>query len=92
MKNVMVLTVMLLTGCATNSGIIADGKDAYIVIVSGGNRFTSSGDLKIEAYKDANAYCRKQDKQLETIFERAVQGGVLANASEVELKFKCISN
>lgn len=78
--------------CGRDTGIIPDGKDAYIVIVSGGNRFTSSGDLKIEAYKDANAYCKKQDKQLETVFERAIQAGVLANASEVELKFKCISN
>lgn len=83
--------VLLLAGCATNSGIIPDGKDSYIVIVSGGHRFTSSGDLKIEAYKDAYAYCKKQGLQLETIFERSVQAGVLANSSEVELKFKCIA-
>lgn len=90
MKKLMFLA-LLMTGCATNSGIIPDGKDSYIVIVSGGHRFTSSGDLKIEAYKEASAYCRKQDKQLETILERSVQAGVLANSSEVELKFRCIS-
>jgi predicted small secreted protein len=90
MKNV-ILAALLLAGCATNSGVIADGKDSYIVIVSGGHRFASTGDLKIEAYKDANAYCRKLDKQLESIAERTVQAGVLSNSSEVELKFKCIS-
>lgn len=90
MKNVILLT-LLLSGCATNSGIIADGKDSYIVIVSAGHRFTSSGDLKIDAYKEASAYCMKLDKQLETIFEKAIQAGVLANSSEVELKFKCIA-
>jgi len=89
MRNVIFL-VLVLAGCATSSGIIADGKDSYIVIVAAGHRFTSSGDLKVDAYKDASAFCRKLDKQMETIFERSIQAGVLANASEVELKFKCI--
>lgn len=89
MKKIMFLA-LLLTGCATNSGIIPDGKDSYIVIVSAGHRFTSSGDLKIEAYKEANAYCNKFDKQIETILEKTIQAGVLANSSEAELKFKCI--
>jgi len=89
MKNVFFLALFL-TGCATNSGIIPDGKDSYIVIVSGGHRFTSSSDLKIDAYKEANAYCKKFDKHLETISERSIQAGVLTNASEAELKFKCI--
>lgn len=89
MKKLMLL-VLFLTGCATNSGVIPEGKDSYIVIVSAGHRFTSSGDLKIEAYKEANAYCKKFDKQIETILEKTIQAGVLANSSEAELKFKCI--
>jgi len=89
MKNVIFLALFL-AGCTSTSGIIPDGKDAYIVIVSGGHRFTSSSDLKIDAYKEANAYCKKFDKQLETISERSIQAGVLANSSEAELKFKCI--
>jgi len=89
MKKLMLLALFL-TGCATNSGIIPEGRDSYIVIVSAGHRFTSSGDLKIEAYKEANAYCKKFDKQIETILEKTIQAGVLANSSEAELKFKCI--
>lgn len=88
---IVLLIALFLTACATNSGIIPDGKDSYIVIVSGGHRFTSTGDLKIDAYQDANTYCKKLDKQLESISERSIQAGVLANSSEVELKFKCIS-
>jgi len=89
MKKLMLLALFL-TGCATNSGIIPEGRDSYIVIVSAGHRFTSSGDLKIEAYKEANAYCKKFDKQIETILEKTIQAGVLANSSEAELKLKCI--
>ena len=87
----LILLAFLMTGCATNSGVIPDGKDAYIVLVSGGHGFASAGVLKIDAYKDANAYCMKQDKQLETISEKTVQAGLLSNVSEAELKFRCIA-
>lgn len=90
MKNVIVLALFL-TGCATYSGVIPDGKDSYIVIASGGHGFTSSGDLKIDAYKEANAYCMKLDKQLETISAKTIEAGILTKFSEAELKFKCIS-
>lgn len=89
--NKSVLFSILLTGCASSSGIIPDGKDSYIVIVSGGHRFTSSSDLKIDAYKEANAYCTQLSRQIETITERSIQAGVLTNSSEAELKFKCIA-
>jgi len=91
MKNI-IFTVLFLTGCTTYSGIIQDGKDSYIVIVSGATRFSSSSDLKINAYKEANVFCKKSDKQLETISERTIQAGVLSNSAEAELKFKCIPN
>jgi len=87
----LILLAFVLTGCATNSGVIADGKDSYIVLVSGGHGFASAGELKIDAYKNASEFCIKQDKQLETISEKTVQAGVLASTSEAELKFKCIS-
>lgn len=91
MKNVLLLA-LLLAGCASSSGVIPDGKDSFIIIASGGHRFTSASDLKIDAYKEANAHCKKQDKQIETIAERSIQAGVLTNSSEAELKFKCIPN
>ena len=91
MKSIILLAIVL-TGCASTSGVIPDGKDSYIVIISGGHRFTSASDLKIDAYKEANAYCKKSDKQIETVAERSIQAGVLTNSSEAELKFKCIPN
>jgi hypothetical protein len=90
MKKIILLAV-LLASCSTNSGVIPDGKDAYIVMVSGGRGFASAGELKIDAYKEAQEFCRKQDKQLETISDKTVQAGVLSSTSEAELKFKCIA-
>jgi hypothetical protein len=90
MKNVILLA-LLLTGCASYSGVIPDGKESYIVIASGGHGFASSGDLKIDAYQEANAYCTKLDKQLETISVKTTEAGILNKFSEAELKFRCIA-
>lgn len=90
MKNAILL-VLFLSGCATYSGVIQDGKDSYIVIASGGNGFASSGELKIDAYREAHAYCAKLDKQLETISVKTTEAGILSKFSEAELKFKCIT-
>lgn len=90
MKNVMLMAV-LLTGCATYSGVIPDGKESYIVIASGGHGFASSGELKIDAYKEANAYCVKLDKQLETISVKTTEAGILSEYAEAELRFRCIA-
>lgn len=86
----IILTSLLLAGCATSSGIIPDGKESYIVIVSGAHRFTSASDLKIDAYQEAHKFCSQQTKQIETIAERSIQAGVITNSSEAELKFRCI--
>lgn len=90
MKNAILLALFL-SGCATYSGVIQDGKDSYIVIASGGHGFASSGELKIDAYREANAYCAKLDKQLETISVKTTEAGILSKFSEAELKFKCIA-
>ena len=90
MKKIWLLS-FLLAGCAINSGVIQDGKDSYIVLLSAGHGYSSAGELKIDAYKEANAYCMKLDKQFESISDKTVQAGILADKSEAELKFKCIS-
>jgi hypothetical protein len=90
MKNVIPLA-LLLSACSTNSGIIPDGKDSYIVISSSSHSFSSSSNLKISVYKEANEFCQKSDRQIETISEKTIQAGVLSDSAEAELKFKCIN-
>jgi hypothetical protein len=91
MKIILLLMGIFLSGCASHSGVISDGKDSYIVILSGEGGYTSAGALKIDAYKEANAYCKKRKRQLETISENIIRAGLLSRFSEVDLKFRCIS-
>jgi hypothetical protein len=89
--NKTILLALLLSGCATYSGVIQDGKDSCIVIASGGHGFASSAELKIDAYREANTYCATLDKQLETIAVKTTEAGILSKFSEAELKFRCIA-
>lgn len=85
------LCAMLLSGCATNSGVIPEGKESYLLIISGGYGLASSINLKIDAHKQANEFCMKLDKRPETISEKTTQTGMRSDFYEEELKFKCVA-
>ena len=90
MKKLLAVT-MLLAGCATQSGVIPEGRDSYLVLISGGLA-TSGIELKIKAHKEANAYCAGQNKRVETISEKNTQAGLDSDHPAEELKFRCIAN
>jgi hypothetical protein len=89
MKWIIFLAIFI-SGCATHSGVLPEGKDSYVVIVSGGHSFASSGDLKIDAYIEAATYCKKAGLRLEVISEKITQKGVLDDFSEAYIKFRCV--
>lgn len=84
------LLAILLSGCATQSGVMPEGKDAYLLILSAGYGFTSSTDLKIRAHEEAAAFCGGQHKRPETIYEKMAEAGV-PDRSEESLKFRCVA-
>lgn len=91
MKRIAVLALVVLSGCATSSGVIPEGKEAYLIIKTGGHGFATPVDLKIEAHKQASAFCMGQNKRHETINEKTLQPGMVTDYSEYDLKFKCVA-
>lgn len=85
--NLMLL--LFLAGCTAQSGVIADGPDAYRIMITGKSGFTASGKLKIEAYQEAAEYCSKMRKRMEKVEENTVENGFLRYPS-TDLRFKCI--
>jgi hypothetical protein len=79
-----------LSACTSKSGVIPDGPDRYIVIVSGKTGFTPVGDLKISAYKQASGYCSSRGKRMETIEDKSVRAG-FGRFPEAEIRFKCVA-
>lgn len=52
MKKVILMAV-LLTGCATQSGVIPEGKDSYLLIMSGGYQNLISMIFRLMSFRDA---------------------------------------
>lgn len=92
MKSVCVLISILITGCASNSGVVPIGKDTYLVSRQAATGFSGSGSLKAEAFQEANVYCVQQGKKLQVVSTHEAQPPyVLGNFPKAEVQFMCLS-
>lgn len=91
MKQKIILAALLLAGCATQSGVIPEGRDGYLLILSGGYGFASAIDLKIRAHQEAGAFCMGQNQRPETIYEKTIPAGIEGDKPGEELKFRCVA-
>jgi hypothetical protein len=90
-KYSIISLVLILTGCAQNSGIIPMGGETYMVSRQAATGFTGMGTLKAEAMTEAYAQCQKSQKIvkiLETI--DAKPPFILGNFPKTEIRFKCV--
>lgn len=86
-----IAAICALSACTAQSGVIPDGPDAYKVIISGKTGFTPTGQLKINAYRQANSYCARSGKRMETIADNSVENGFLRFPS-AEIRFRCVGS
>jgi hypothetical protein len=89
MKFHYVLAVVFCAGCSS-TGIIPMDKDMYMIA----NRnikvpFTDADDEKADAYRQANEFCAKQGKSVETLKLDMTRSGFIRAASAA-LEFRCV--
>lgn len=89
----LVLALVVLSGCATRSGVIPEGTDSYLIIETADHWYSLATPvgLKIEAHQQANAFCMGQNKRHQTVNEKTLQPGMLTDYAEYDLKFKCVA-
>jgi hypothetical protein len=90
MRWIFAVMVVALSACTTQSGVIADGPDAYRVMITGQTGFTPAGKLKIDAYRQATAHCARSGKRMETIEDNSVNNGFLRFPA-ADVRFRCVS-
>ena len=91
MKFSLMALVLILSGCAANSGIIPMGNDTYMVSRQAASGFTGMGTLKAEAMKEAYQQCQLAGKSVEII--EAIDAKppyIFGNFPKTEIRFKCI--
>lgn len=94
MKRLLIVCLsFLIIGCAINSGIVPMGQDTFMVSRQAATGFTGSGDLKAEALREANIFCKKQGKYLQVIHtSEARPPYILGNFPKAEVQFMCLDS
>ena len=91
-KRLFVIVCLVLAGCASNSGIVSMGPNAYMVSRQAATGFSGSGTLKAEAFQEANQYCMNQGKKLQVVStHEASPPYILGNFPKAEVQFMCLN-
>ena len=93
MKVKPLLFVLILSGCASNSGIVPMGNDTYMVSRQAASGFSGMGTLKADAMKEAYQQCQLTSKRVEIIETiDAKPPYIFGNFPKTEIRFKCVKD
>lgn len=92
MKKSAFAFALILTGCATDSGIVDLGGDQYMLARQASTGFDSTSKLQSEVMRDAANHCRVQGKTMTVESEGRTTGApILGNFPHAEVRFKCVT-
>ena len=57
------LSVLLVAGCASQTGVVPNGQGGYLIAKQAATGFPGLGNLKAEAMGEANQYCQGQGRE-----------------------------
>ena len=85
------LIILVISGCAKNSGVIPMGEDTYVVSRQAATGFHGMGGLKADAFAEASSFCEKNNKYLQVVNTNEAQPPyVYGNFPKVEVQFMCL--
>jgi|CXWL01.1.fsa_nt_gi hypothetical protein len=91
MKRILVSSIIILAGCAVNTGVVPIGQDTFMVSRQAATGFTGLGDLKGEAFREANQYCLNQRKSVQVLHtSESSPPYILGNFPRAEVQFRCL--
>lgn len=92
MRVSLTLSMIVLAGCASNSGVVPIGPDTYMVSRQAATGFSGTGTLKAEAFQEANQYCLQQSKFVRVVNTSESTPPYLAgNFPRAEVQFMCLT-
>lgn len=88
--SVAVFTSLLcLSGCSTSTPVMAAAGGVYTVTKTGTTGFTPLGNLRIQAYKEANEFAAKKGMVAEVVSVNETAAG-FAKWPQVDLRFRLV--
>jgi len=92
MRVLLIFFVAFLTGCASTTGVISIGGNAFMVSRSEKGFDTTGSRVKAVAIKEADAFCILSGKALEIIKSTQKDMVPFTSDAQAEVEFRCISN
>lgn len=91
MKRICVLIfVFIFTGCAS-TGVVSEGDGVYMVFKqSAAGIFGTSGGVKADVYSEANEFCARTGKSIETVNAEIKDAIPFVRTGSAMLQFRCI--
>lgn len=90
MKKLILCFASALSACASNSGVVPMGGDAFFVSRQAATGFSGAASLKGEVLQEANQYCQLQRKTMEVVnLAEAQPPFILGNYPKAEIQFRC---
>lgn len=86
---VILIATSLVAGCAS-SGPVPMGRDTYMLSSTGAWSWSSGGGLKGDLFREADAFCKSQGKQLMPV-NTASRDGSFSQFAQAEIQFRCLA-
>ncbi|KZY80927.1 hypothetical protein A3741_18205, partial [Oleiphilus sp. HI0069] len=82
--------VLLVSGCATSSGVIPIGIDTYLISRSQKGFDVVGGSVKADVYKEAFAFCNNQNKHFQVVRVSQKDMVPFTSDAQAEIQFMCL--
>lgn len=89
MKKVLYGALLILAGCASQTGVVSTGGDSYMVSRQDNGFAAAVGTLKAENMKEASAFCAKRAQKFSVLNSEDIPRA-LGKIPQSTLYFKCI--
>lgn len=89
LKRIILASLTLVAGCATTTGIIAAGKDQYMISREDNGPAASLGAIKAKAFQEASAFCAGQGKAMQIVKENDVPRS-FGQFPQTSVQFTCV--
>jgi len=87
---ILFVMVMLLSGCASSSGVVRTGQDTYMIARTQERLDGSSNNVKAAAFKEANRYCESFGKVMKVISTSQKDMIPFKSDATAEVHFMCL--
>ena len=92
-KRFQLVLALLVAGCASDSGVVPIGRDTYMVSRQAATGFSGLGSLKADAFREADRFCQKNDKELQVVSTSETKPPyLLGNYPRAEIQFMCLTS